>query len=181
MTPPRGIKTFFPWVALLLLASGAILVSGCVGFTTQSGRAASPVRISDHLYEGDAQRRASMQLVAAGLDADLSGDSHRALAQYERAIGVDPNNPYAYLALTRHLAERGDVVRASSFLERAEILFESEKGLTPGVRVHIKGLKGQLGGRMAPPRASAAAERAEAARYAPDIWSDGRLSPDELL
>ena len=181
MTLLRRTGNLRPWVSLLLVTSGGILVLGCGGVATQSGQAASPLRISDHLYEGDAPRRASMQLVVDGLDADLSGDSHRALGQYERAIGVDPNNPYAYLALARHLVERGDVVRADSFLERAELLFESEGRLTPGVRVHLVGLKGQLGAKASPPRSDAAAKRAEAARRAPDIWSDGRLSPDELL
>ena len=176
-----GKTNFRLWAAFLLVTWGGIILLGCGGFGPRPGLGASPLRISDHLYEGDAPRRASMQLVAAGLDADLSGDSHRALGLYERAIGVDPNNPYAYLVLARHLAERGDLVRADSFIERAELLFESEGKLTPGVRVHLVGLKGQLGARLSPPRTNAAAQRAEAARYAPDIWSDGTLSPDELL
>lgn len=165
----------------LLLVLWTTGLFGCAGFQRRSGAEISALRVSDHLADGDAARRASMQLVARGLDADLSGDFHRALGQYERAIGVDANNPYAYLALARHLAETGDTLRAELFLERAELLFASEGELTPPVRVHIVGLQGQLGASMSPPRAGAISQRAEAARMAPDIWGDGRLSPDELL
>ena len=168
-------------VGVVIITCGGILLPGCAGFAPQSNSISAPLRISNHLYEGDAPRRASMQLVAAGLDADLSGDSHRALGQYERAISVDPNNPYAYLALARYLAEVGHFARADSILQRAELLFESQGKSSSGVRVHLVGLRGQIGAGVSPPRVNATKDLSDAARQAPDIWSDGRLSPDELL
>lgn len=166
---------------LLLAAAWSSGLLGCAGLGPRPEVGISPLRISDHLYEGDAPRRASTQLVVMGLNADLSRDSHRALGHYERAIGLDANNPYAFLALARHLAESGDGVQGEVFVERAQSLFAAEQTLTPSVRVHLVGLKGQLGASMSPPRENSEAQRAEAARDAADIWSDGRLSADELL
>ena len=58
--------------------------------------------------EGDPARRASMRLVLSGLDADEAGRSAEASSLYERALQVDPTNPYAWLALARQEVFEGD-------------------------------------------------------------------------
>ncbi len=89
-------------LALFVLLVG---VAGCAG---PSRFSREPVRLSDLASEGDPARRASLRLVTRGLDSDSGGQAQLALSQYERAIQVDPNNPFAYLAIARHHVERGD-------------------------------------------------------------------------
>lgn len=135
--------------------------------------------MSDVAGTGDARRRASSLLVQEGLAADTQGDPRRAQSRYERAMQVDPTNPYVYLALARHSLDGGEPHRGLQYLERSEQLLASEEALSPGVEAHLDGLRGSAWiamGRLDEGRALLARAR----QLAPKVWQDGRLAPDEL-
>ena len=67
-----------------------------------------------------------MRLVLAGLDADEAGRSAEASSLYERALQVDPTNPYAWLALARQEVFEGDPDRGLADLDKAESLLTSD-------------------------------------------------------
>ncbi len=137
------------------------------------------LRVTEAQDEGDAARRASIRLVLDGLDAEVGGQADRAEISYERAIQVDPTNPFAYLALARHHAEGTDPERALAFLDQASALFEAQGENSHRVRVHLIGLRGEAqysAGRIA--EGDALLEQAR--NLAPYVWSDGHLSAEEL-
>ena len=135
--------------------------------------------MSDLTSEGDPTRRASLRLVAQGLAWDSEHQPRRALSQYERAIQIDPNNPFAYLAIARHHVEADEPERAMEYLDQAEILLDAEGLRSPRVEPHLLGLRG-----AALTTAGRGDEGApyldEADSLAPEIWGDARLSADEL-
>lgn len=176
----RGSRRPGVWVGPVLLLMALLLV-GCAGLGPRVTPHTTPLRVSDYRSEGDAIRRASTEIVLMGLDADISGRPDRALSQYERALQVDPNNPYAYLALARHLADSSRPQRAAPYLARAETLFSSQQPPNEAVRVHLLGLRGQLDVASSPTSAASRRRLAEAADRAPGVWTDGRLSADELF
>ena len=148
---------------------------GCAGVVA---RTPTP-QVSKMVTGGDDLYRASQKLVIEGLDADIAGASDRARSRYERALQIDASNPWAYLALARHYVDAGQAGLALSHLDRAQTLLESVERNTPGARVHCDGLRGaalRLRGRHAQSRELLD----EAARAAPDVWGDGRLSASEL-
>ncbi len=137
------------------------------------------VRVSDALYKGDAARRASVRLVVQGLDADSRGQSRRARGSYERAIQVDPTNPYAYLALARYHLDGDNPREAANFIDQAAAFFEVEGMRSSEVDVHLIGLRGWLfESRGRPGEAAPYLDRAAALE--PEIWGDGYLSAREL-
>lgn len=157
------------WAALLLW-----LAPGCA--TTLRGGA--PLRLSELSAEGDAARRASMRLIVEGLDSDSGPAASRAQSLYERAMQIDPTNPWAYLAMARHHVDtRPDL--ALDYLDQAEVLLESEPELSPRVEAHLLGLRGAA-------LVGIGQERrgrdmlARAGELAPSVWDDGRLGADEL-
>jgi tetratricopeptide (TPR) repeat protein len=154
----------------------AMLGIACAG--PPRGEDARPLRLS-RLDEPDPTRRASVRLVVQGLDADTGGRSAVALGLYERALQIDPTNPYAYLALARHSLESGDPGRAVQYLDQAEVLLGPADSRNPGVEAHLEGLRGaalQMTGYGADSE-----DRLERARVlAPEVWGDGRLDADEL-
>jgi tetratricopeptide (TPR) repeat protein len=102
-----------------------------------------------------------------------------ALSRYERAIQIDPTNPFAYLALARHFADRLEPTRTLEYLDQAELLLESQGLHSPRVEPHLVGLRGsalQAAGRTA----EGAALLVRARDLAPSVWGDARLSPEEL-
>lgn len=152
--------------------AGALLVAGMLVGCASLTRAPreEPFRISQIAGEGDAARRASTRLVLGGLEAEASGHSERGRSLFERALQVDPNNPYAFLALARNAQERGAMTQCEHFVEQAEALLRLEDA-PPGVFVHVQGLRGILGS----PQQLRAAEEAS-----PTVWGDGRLDAREL-
>lgn len=160
-----------------LVAAILILVS-TLGCATRLGtRPVEPLRISEVSPAGDAVRRASLRLCMEGLRADEAGRSARARSQYERAIQIDPTNPWAYLSLARHAVESGESLRALEYLQQADSLLRAEGALSPGVEPHLVGLRGaalQAEGR------GGGAELERAARLSPEVWGDGRLTASEL-
>lgn len=150
----------------------AALLAGCAA----PGAKQRELHVSE-VDEGDPARRASLELVSRGLTRE-SAQPELAVSDFERAIQIDPANPYAYLALARHYATR-DPDRALEHLDQAEALLESEPEVSPGVEAHLLGIRGMAlrtngdirGGDALIDRASS---------LAPDAWQDGELSPDEL-
>lgn len=158
--------------ASLLLA--VVWTAGCQVpvATTLPGE---PLHVSRVAGEGDAARRASLRLVLSGLDADEAGRSAEASSLYERALQVDPTNPYAWLALARQEVFEGDPDRGLANLDKAEALLASDDAAA----AHLAGIRaaglravGQPG--LAEPFMREARERAPAA------WADGKLDAAEL-
>jgi len=165
------------------VASGlvALLASGCA-IVEGPGLGLLPTRpqtVSDAIGRYDAARDASLRLVIAGLDEDTAGRPSRALASYQRAIGVDPTNPYAFLALARHHLEGGSPDEASAFLDQARALFETQDGLGPEVDVWGVGLRAGIDRALG--RHDEADALFESARsLSPSVWEDEWLSASEL-
>lgn len=166
---------------LLAIVLGGAL-SGCVAgqrFVPGFAPTAEPLTASAAVGLYDSARDASLRLVVAGLDEDALGEPSRALASYQRAIRVDPTNPFAFLALARHHLEDGSLDEASAFLDQARSLFEAEQTLGPSVDVWGLGLRAGIErGRGQDDRADALFDRARA--LSPSIWGDERLSAAEL-
>lgn len=141
--------------------------------------AAPPFRLEAFTTEGDAARRASVRLVLDGLEADADGDGDGATRTYQRALQVDPANPYAYLALARSYQERGNPARALAFLDKAEALLSAQRARDASVEALIVGLRAEALGDTGRER-EAAPLRARARALAPAAWSDGRLDAGEL-
>lgn len=141
--------------------------------------ASSPVRISQVTHLGDTRRQASVRLVVEGLDAELAASSDRALSRYQRAIQVDPGNPFAYLALARYYVSVDDPTRALEHLDRAQSLVDPSGSFPPRISPHLLGLRGSALEELG---RDAEAEQllGQARRLAPSVWGDGRLDVDEL-
>lgn len=159
---------------LLLLI---VLVWGCRSEPTQEVPIEA-LRLSQLASQGDPARRASVRLCTDGLQADIAGRAVAARSQYERAIALDPTNPWAYLVLARHEVALGDPQRALEYVQQAETLLQTEGAFVPGVEPHIEGLRGAA--LIASGRPGGEHLR-RAAALSPAIWSDGRLDADELL
>ena len=163
------------WVALV--AGGVGLIGGCAG--PFRGPRAEALRISQLDYVGDARHQASMRLVVEGLDAEIASTPQRALGRYERAIQIDPSNPFAYLVLARYYAAIADSERALQHLDRAQSLLDPSTAVYRSTEPHLLGLRGWA---LAAAGRSADADPllTEARRLAPSVWGDGRLEASEL-
>jgi tetratricopeptide (TPR) repeat protein len=162
---------------VLLIAVG--LAAGCAGLRPPPLARVEPVRLSELASQGDPARRASQRLLLRGLEEEDAGRPALAQGQYERALQVDPTNPWVYLALARHELAAGTAARALPFLDQAESLLGREPGDPRRVEPHLLGLRG-----AALVRSGRAAEGAplldRAAALAPGVWADGRLDASEL-
>ncbi len=153
-------------------------MTGCASLSGSSS--GQVVTVSEQLDQGDAARRASMRLVVAGLEADVASDRAQALNEYEAALRVDALNPYAYLALARHLAVGRQPERSFPYLEQAESLFDSETDRDAEIEAHLLGIRGMaLWTQGYAGKATPFLERAQ--QLAPDLWGDQWLSAMELL
>ena len=138
-----------------------------------------PIRISELIEAAPPSRRASLGLIDEGLEADAVQERSRAQSRYERALQVDPSNPYAYLAIARHEIGGPRPLRALTFLDRCEALLRMEGNESPRVLVHLIGIRGaalQRSGR----EQEGAEFLARAAAMAPGVWGDGILEANEL-
>ncbi len=173
---PAPLRSAGLWLHRLAALACVVLciAAGCAGSGIFSR---GPLRLSQIGSEGDAPRRASLRLCLQGLDSDTEGRPPLALSQYERAIQIDPTNPFAYLALARHEVERGDPERALEYLDRAEMLLDSEGARSPRVEPHLVGLRG-----AALQQAGLGGEELLARAYdlSPSVWDDGWLAAAEL-
>ena len=165
-------------LACTVCVAVAVALTGCA-LRVPSIYETPTLRLSEIASEGDATRRASLQLVIEGLDADARGDARLARGFYARALQVDSGNPYAYLALARHHAEGGNAPLALAHLARTEELLDAAELESPRVEIHLAGLRGvalRLEGRSEESNPLLA----RAASAAPSIWGDGALSASEL-
>jgi tetratricopeptide (TPR) repeat protein len=156
-----------------------VIAMGCAGLGRFGGAGVGPVRISELTGEGDGTRRASTRLLVEGLTSDRELRPQLALSRYERAIQIDPTNPFAYLALARHFADRFEPARVLEYLDQAELLLESQGAHSPRVEPHLLGLRGaalQAAGRFAEGEPLLARAR----ELAPSVWGDSHLAPEEL-
>jgi tetratricopeptide (TPR) repeat protein len=134
-----------------------------------------PLHISQRAGVGDPARKASLRLVLSGLDADEAGRSAEASSFYERALQVDPTNPYAWLALARQEVFEGDPERGLANLDKAETLLSSDATAAAHVAgIRAAGLRAVGQPALAEPFLRDARERAPAA------WADGKLDAAEL-
>ena len=166
-------------IATLILLAVPLLAVGCAGGSGRWALAPPPPFVISSLASGDPARRASNRLLLDGLDRDAEARPELALGLYQRALQVDPTNPYAFLVLARHHAEGLAPERAFSFLDKSDALLGREPAVPPGVEAHLAGLRGaalHAAGR----RAEAAPLLERARRLAPGAWSDGHLSAREL-
>ena len=174
----RAMLALRPLAAAALVACTWIaLIGGCAGPTRGPREAVLRISEIDHL--GDARRQASMRLVVEGLDAEIASTPQRALSRYQRAIQIDPGNPFAYLALARYYAAIVDPERALEHLDRTQSLLDPDGALYRGAEPHLRGLRGWAlaeEGRSA----DAGPLLAEARKLAPSVWRDGRLDASEL-
>ncbi len=174
----RALRVSRSLAAALLIASlASVAVGGCGG--PIRALLAGPLRISEITQAGDPRRQASTRLVVEGLDAEIASSRERAIGRYERAIQIDPGNPFAYLALARYYADAADPQRALEHLDRAQSFLDFEDPLFRRTEPHLRGLRGWS---LAETERSADAERllADARRLAPAVWADGRLEASEL-
>ncbi len=162
---------------LLVGALASVSVLGCI---SQGPRGESgPLRISEVQGLGDSSRRASTRLVLLGLRFDEENEADRAINEYERAVQIDPTNPYAYLAIARFYTDLFQPGRTLESLDQAELLLTSQGLRSPRVEPHLLGLRGlALGATGQFHEASRLLRRAR--KLAPSVWRDARLSPDEL-
>ena len=167
------------FVLALAMAAVASLAACVASAPRPPARRPPPMRLSEMSSVGDPARRASMRLLVVGLDYDIDQSPVRALGSYERAIQVDPTNPYAYLAIARHRVEHDDPEGALAFLDQAESLLHAGGDVSPRVSVHVVGLRGRaLYDRGDAHRGSVLLTAAS--EQAPETWSDGQLSAREL-
>jgi tetratricopeptide (TPR) repeat protein len=164
---------------LLLGLLGLASLAGCTGRASIFAPRAEPLRLHEIAGEGDAARRASQRLVLEGLASDAKGQARLARRSYERALQVDANNPFAYLALARQAVEAGDTASAFEYLEQSELLLGAEDLRSPRVEPHLAGLRGAALRARGDERA-ASPLLAQASDLAPIVWGDGELSADEL-
>ena len=164
----------------LVVLVGAALLSGCAaGAPSIFSPQPEPLRLHEIADQGDAARRASQRLVLQGLASDAKGDARVGRTNYERALQVDANNPFAYLALARQAVEGGDGALALEYLEQAELLLDAEDLRSPRVEPHLAGLRGAALRERGDTR-GASELLAHASELAPSVWDDGELSADEL-
>ena len=107
-------------LVLVLAAVLGFAQSACVqggGFLPGLRRYDPPLTATRAIGLYDSARDASLRMVIEGLDEDEANRPSRALAKYQRAIRVDPTNPFAFLALARHHLEAGAAGEASAFLQ----------------------------------------------------------------
>jgi hypothetical protein len=164
-------------LALLALLAG-FAVACATGVGPRLSRT-QPLRISEVAGHGDATRRASTRLVLNGLE---SSPPERGLFDYERAIQIDPTNPYAYLAFAAFEIQWGDLEQGVQLLAQSELLLESEGLKSPRVEPHLIGLRGRsmLRGYDDVERRAGESWLDEARRMAPEVWGDGWLGVAEL-
>ncbi len=160
---------------LAALALLALFPTGCQLAALRPAPVQPSLRVSAAAQEGDARRRASMQLVLDGLDAESAGRAREALSRYEDSLKVDPNNPYASLALARHEIFAGDPDRGLAHLDR----FAALAGADSRAAAHLAGLRGAALSALGKP-ALARPYLDEARSLSPAIWGDALLDAREL-
>jgi len=159
------------------LALGLLAMLAAIGCQLAPGATfpGEPLHLARLTNEGDAARRASLRLVLAGIEADERGRGAEASSSYQRALQVDPNNPYAWLALARQEVFDGDPDRGLAHLDKAQALLGTDERSA----AHLAGIRGA--GLVAMGRGPLGEPFLREARsLAPGAWADGKLDASEL-
>ena len=121
----------------LILALTAVAVGGCASFEPLGGDPADDARTvtvveaasrdNAGVDAGDGPQAALPQGAAAFLVEEAralaqAGDYERAAAQIERALRIEPANPWLYLELAQVRLQSGDASQGARLLERARSL-----------------------------------------------------------
>jgi tetratricopeptide (TPR) repeat protein len=115
----------------LLLA--VLLISGCAALGRESSRENELKRavLADRSFTVDAvpadapaHRAASLRLAAEGYRALRGGKFEDAEDRLEKALSVDPRNPFCYLYLAEIRSREGETRQAIILLHQAEVLFQ---------------------------------------------------------
>ena len=126
--PGTGRRVF---LGHLLLA--VLLISGCAALSRESARENELRRavLEDRSFtvetvpaEGPAHRAASFRLAAEGYRALRGGQLQEAEDRLEKALSVDPRNPFSYLYLAEIRSREGNARQAIILLHQAEVLFQ---------------------------------------------------------
>jgi len=115
------------------LLLGALLISGCAALSRESAREAELKRavLEDRSFtvetvpvDAPAHRAASFRLAAEGYRALRGGRLQEAEDRLEKALSVDPRNPFCYLYLAEIRSREGETRQAIILLHQAEVLFQ---------------------------------------------------------
>ena len=120
-------------VALGHLFLAVLLISGCAALSRESVRENELRRavLEDQSFTVDAvpadapaHRAASFRLAAEGYRALRGGKFLEAEDRLEKALSVDPRNPFCYLYLAEIRSREGETRQAIILLHQAEVLFQ---------------------------------------------------------
>jgi tetratricopeptide (TPR) repeat protein len=115
--------------------------------------------------------------VVQGLDADIRGRGQSARSFYERALQVDPTNPWPYLTLARLALVDSDPDGALAFVDACEARLSASESLRASA--YLAGIRGEALEQLG--RSSEALPyRERALEQAPQVWDDGFLDALEL-
>ena len=115
----------------LILA--VLLISGCAALSRESAREGELRRavLEDQSFtvetvpaDAPAHRAASFRLAADGYRALRAGKLQEAEDRLEKALSVDPRNPFCYLYLAEIRSREGGTRQAIILLHQAEVLFQ---------------------------------------------------------
>ena len=110
-----------------------LLISGCAALGRESVRERELRRavLEDQSFTVDAvpadapaHRAASFRLAAEGYRALRGGKLRDAEDRLEKALSVDPRNPFCYLYLAEIRSREGEMQQAIILLQQAEVLFQ---------------------------------------------------------
>lgn len=110
-----------------------LLISGCAALgreSTRENELKTAVLVDqsftvDSVPEGvPAHRAASFRLAAEGYRALRAGKLQEAEDRLEKALSVDPRNPFCYLYLAEIRSREGETRQAIILLHQAEVLFQ---------------------------------------------------------
>jgi len=110
-----------------------LLISGCAALSRESAREKDLRRavLKDQSFTVDVvpadappHRAASFRLAAEGYRALRGGKSQEAEDSLEKALSLDPRNPFCYLYLAEIRSGEGETRQAVILLRQAEVLFQ---------------------------------------------------------
>ncbi len=120
-------------VAFAHLLLAVLLISGCAALGRESSRENELRRavLEDQSYtvetvpaDSPAHRAASFRLAAEGYRALRAGKLQEGEDRLEKALSVDPRNPFCYLYLAEIRSREGETRQAIILLHQAEVLFQ---------------------------------------------------------
>ncbi len=121
------------YVALGTLLFVVLLISGCAALSREAAREKELRRavLEDQSFtvekvpvDAPAHRAASFRVAAEGYRALRAGQLQEAEDRLEKALSVDPRNPFCYLYLAEIRFREGDARQAIILLHQAEVLFQ---------------------------------------------------------